>query len=464
MDLSGQRVLAYLQEDNTQRMLFRVRPLLSPQGMIAPEDIAAYRDNGYLRVAPDRKEQLTFKERMRELGSLCVLDLQDAAPGKVRPNRNYAPNRGESNRYIIYSDAIKALPQDMVYEVVAKEESRHAPLTPRYYVRSGGFITGPFSDAGQEGEGASQSLPPDCDRLFLVTMPDNQHRLFYWPELPDAPGSECAPVAEAPQAQPEAPVSVRSLSDLFFRRRQPLSAPQPGLKTAAAAAEEALRQAGFACDENQAIHLLLVFLLSQRLQLSSPVVADALTAGETMASLLGLKPLLSSTGEVPAGGEDQLLISPLAAASTQSRRQVIIAQAHSVSLQNQAAYALAPWPVVSVEAAESWLFGPPAPAAQSLLQLKQQLSQHHSELSAQVQAELSAWQRRLRSLDSPLPLALKRDMARYLRHAEALLPGHEAALGFAAASYVLPYALSKGVPEDALSDLFEGRPEALKLL
>ncbi|MDD3109346.1 MAG: hypothetical protein PHH32_01720, partial [Eubacteriales bacterium] len=90
MDLSGQRVLAYLQEDNTHRVLFRVRPLLSSQGLLAAEDIDAFRDQGFLRIAPDRQEQHTFKERMRELGPLCVLDLQGTAPaqGKVRPNRN----------------------------------------------------------------------------------------------------------------------------------------------------------------------------------------------------------------------------------------------------------------------------------------------------------------------------------------------------------------------------------------
>ena len=200
MDLSGQRFLAYLQEDNTQRVLFRVRPLLSPEGLLAAEDIAGYRDQGFLRIAPDRQEQHTFKERMRELGGLCVLDLREAAQGKVRPNRNYAPGRGESNRYIVYSDAIKALPEDLVYEVVSKEDSRTAPLTPRYYVRSGGFINGPFPMDGETegGDGASQALPPDCDRLFLVTMPDKQHRLFYWPEEVKEEGRRPA----APRATP----------------------------------------------------------------------------------------------------------------------------------------------------------------------------------------------------------------------------------------------------------------------
>ncbi len=464
MDLSGQRVLAYLQEDNTQRVLFRVRPLLSPQGLIAAEDIAAYRDHGYLRVAPDRQEQHTFKERMRELGTLCVLDLQDAAQGKVRPNRNYAPNRGENNRYIVYSDAIKALPQDMVYEVVAKEEARHAPLTPRYYVRSGGFINGPFTLTGEEVEGASQTLPPDCDRLFLVAMPDNQHRLFYWPQAPEAPGRECAAGGESRRTPPEPVGAARSLADLFFRRRQPLPMSHDSLRQAAAAACDALHQAGFQCDEDQAAHLLMMCLLFPRLQLSSPCVADAVTAGETMAGLLNLKALMTLSGEVPPGSAERLVLSPQASITAEVRRQVIVSQAHSAALQNAAAYALSPWPVVSVEAAEGWLLEAPVTSALNLDQLKQQIRQHPGALSAAATDELNTWQRRLAALDAPLPLALRRDISYYLRHAGALLPDEETALGFAAAAFVLPYALSKGVTADALSELFSGRPEVLRLL
>ena len=34
MDFSGQKVLAFIEEDNTQRTYFRVRPLLTTQGTI----------------------------------------------------------------------------------------------------------------------------------------------------------------------------------------------------------------------------------------------------------------------------------------------------------------------------------------------------------------------------------------------------------------------------------------------
>lgn len=466
MDLSGQRVLAYLQEDNTQRVLFRVRPLLSPQGSLAAEDIAAYKDHGFLRVAPDRQEQHTFKERMRELGSLCVLDLKDAAQGKVRPNRNYAPARGENNRYIVYSDAIRALPKDMVYEVVTREDSRHAPLTPRYYVRSGGFINGPFSSGGQETEGPSQTLPPDCDRLFLVTMPDNQHRMFYWPETPEeTPDGGCGKAPEAPRAQPEPHGGgVRTLADLFFRRRQPLLMQAEGLRPAAAAAEEAMRRAGFACGTDQAAHLLMIFLLFERFQLSSPAVADAVTAGETLAALFGLNASLYADSAAPRAGAECLLLSPQASVPGECRRHVIVSQSSGVALQNAAAYALAPWPVAVVEALDGWSAEAAVPAALNLDQLQQQLGQQQMDLSPAVTSRLSAWQRGLSSLEAPLPLKLRRDTARYLRHALALMPDEQTALSFAAAAFVLPYAQSKGITGESLAGLFADQPEVMKLL
>ena len=90
MEFSGRFFLAAIEEDNTQRALFRVRPLLSEEGGIPPEDIDTLGDEGFLRVVPDRAEQHSFKERMRELGHLCLIDLRSvpAEISKVRNNKN----------------------------------------------------------------------------------------------------------------------------------------------------------------------------------------------------------------------------------------------------------------------------------------------------------------------------------------------------------------------------------------
>ena len=145
MDLSGRLFLAVIEEDNTPRVLFRVRPLLGEDGPIQQEELEAFGDDGYLRVVPDRHEQHTFKERMRELGTLCLINLKDTPPGldKVRPNKNYAPLKGERNRFVIYSDAVNSLSSQTMYEVVADGRAATAG-TAAYYLRKGGHIQGPY--------------------------------------------------------------------------------------------------------------------------------------------------------------------------------------------------------------------------------------------------------------------------------------------------------------------------------
>ena len=75
MDFSGKIVLSFIEEDNVQRAYFRIRPLLTGEGALTKQDIDALPDDGYLRIVPDKNEQHTFKDRMRSLGYLCVLDL-----------------------------------------------------------------------------------------------------------------------------------------------------------------------------------------------------------------------------------------------------------------------------------------------------------------------------------------------------------------------------------------------------
>ena len=149
MDFSGRVVLSAVEEDNIQRAYFRVRPLLSIDGAVPGEDLEALPDNGYLRVVPDKNEQHTFKDRMREMGGFCVLNLADIPPDavKIRPNKNYAPQKGESNQFIVYSDAVREIPARLFYEVVTADagdkEKIGKSVTPFCYMRCGGRIFGP---------------------------------------------------------------------------------------------------------------------------------------------------------------------------------------------------------------------------------------------------------------------------------------------------------------------------------
>ncbi len=213
MDLNGQLVLGCLEEDNPQRGHFRIRPLLLSTGPVSPQDQASYRDEGYIRVVPDKNEQHTFKERMRRLGSLCVMDLRGSTKenGKLRPNNKYAPAKGEKNRFIIYSNAVSEIPEGAFFEVVADTKLQEA-ATAQVYARRGGRIHGPVSrDTGEELPEARRLLPDDA-RLFSISMPDGGTRLFYWPQTepaqeapapvqPEQPEAEKA--AEPPEIKPE---------------------------------------------------------------------------------------------------------------------------------------------------------------------------------------------------------------------------------------------------------------------
>ena len=207
MDFSGRIVLSFLEEDNIQRAYFRIRPLLMQQGPLSQQDIDALPDEGYLRIVPDKNEQHTFKDRMRELGSLCVLDLKHIPPEaiKIRSNKNYAPQRGEKNQYIVYSDAVQAVPQQLVYEVISaevgdKEKLSHAG-TAMCYVRSGGNIYGPVSRATGIAQEDAAQLAPDSPGIFAITMPDGAEKLFYWPEKEEA--VKAAPAVKEMEQKPE---------------------------------------------------------------------------------------------------------------------------------------------------------------------------------------------------------------------------------------------------------------------
>lgn len=228
MDFSGRIVLSYVEEDNIQRAYFRIRPLLTEDGAISQADIDALPDEGYLRIVPDKNEQHTFKERMRELAPLCVLDLLNLPPDavKIRSNKNYAPQRGENNQFIVYSDAVQAIPQQFFYEVISAEISDKEKIgkaaTPLCYLRSGGRINGPVSRAtGLEQEGAAP-LAPDSDGLYAVTLPDGTEKLFYWPRREHAERPAAAPAREAESAaapkEPEKKLNGMPLYQTVARR------------------------------------------------------------------------------------------------------------------------------------------------------------------------------------------------------------------------------------------------------
>ncbi len=200
MNFQGKAVLVFLEEDNIARAYFRVRPLMTDEGAVSSEALAAFPDGGYLRIVPDKNEQHTFKERMRSMCGLCIMDLRHMAPeaNKIRTNKNYSPSRGETNQFIVYSDAVRVLPDDLLYQVVSQEDVQNA-VTPRVYIRSGANIQGPFNRETSQPVGEAAQLPPDSNEIHSLQY-NGQELLFYWPRIELPPQVQDAPVEIAVEA------------------------------------------------------------------------------------------------------------------------------------------------------------------------------------------------------------------------------------------------------------------------
>ena len=176
MNLDRSLIFAYLEEDNIQRAYFRVQPLLSLDGNIHQEALQLWPNEGCLRVVPDRNEQHTFKIRMRKLGSYCVIDLrnQPVDAGKIRTNKNFKPDRGEVNQYIIYSDTIHEMPEHTFYQLIDGDAKEHKAIaadaiTPLFYIREADTIYGPIrKDSAMMPEPAAET----AGVIFEVACPD----------------------------------------------------------------------------------------------------------------------------------------------------------------------------------------------------------------------------------------------------------------------------------------------------
>ncbi len=208
--------MAFLEEDNAQRAFFRLRPLLNDAGPCTEEELSALPDEGFLRIVPDKNEQTNFKDRMRTLGSLCLIDLTPfpAEANKIRTNKNYAPEKGEKNQYILYSDVILKLPETLVYEVREAQEpgcgqeAGAAFLTPMGYIHEGDQWYGPVPDQSAEMPATADAPSPNC--LHTVTFPDGKRRLFFWPHHEDAlPHPGMADTTN--QSAPEIPVPPQEM-------------------------------------------------------------------------------------------------------------------------------------------------------------------------------------------------------------------------------------------------------------
>lgn len=180
--LNGTVTLSILEEDNTQRVIFRIIPLCTKEGLIFQGRKASYPDFGSLRIIPDKREQSSFKERMRAMGNLCCVQLYSEGKEltKIRQNRNYDPNQGECNQYAIYSDVICGFDQDAVFEVFQEDESFSSASTETVLIQRGMVLYGPV----KRSESIQwESLKPFGNENYLlhtVEAEDGTKRTYYW--------------------------------------------------------------------------------------------------------------------------------------------------------------------------------------------------------------------------------------------------------------------------------------------
>lgn len=183
-EINGTLTLAYVEEDNRQRVIFRVIPLCTREGGIFHGDAEDFPDEGSLRIVPDKREQSTFKERMREINGLCVIQL--ASDGKelmkVRQNRNYAPDQGEKNRFAIYSDVICEFTEDGCFEVVEPMTDAANALTAMVLIQKDKMLYGPVAktEAKQTSVEALRPFGNDQFLLHTVETPHMGKHLIYW--------------------------------------------------------------------------------------------------------------------------------------------------------------------------------------------------------------------------------------------------------------------------------------------
>ncbi|MCH5287297.1 MAG: hypothetical protein J1E43_07740 [Christensenellaceae bacterium] len=188
MNCDKELVLVYLEEDNIARAYFRVRPLLTISGDAQEEAVRLWPDHGCLRIVPDRNEQHTFKERMRAIGPYCMMNLTNVPPeaNKIRTNKNYHPDHGECNQYILYSDTVYPLPEHTFFQVLdgkADDFASLAPqaITPLFFIREDGALHGPVrKDTPEQPSAAEGTVEP----LYSIACPDGQTRLILCRETP----------------------------------------------------------------------------------------------------------------------------------------------------------------------------------------------------------------------------------------------------------------------------------------
>lgn len=145
--MTGTVTLSLLEEDNRQRILFRLIPLCTREGIPFENAKETFSDEGSLRIVPDKHEQSTFKDRMRSLSGYCavIVPSDGREQMKIRQNRNYAPQNGECNQFALYSDVVYEFAPGACFEVIPYGETAADAITDLVLVQHNKMLYGPVA-------------------------------------------------------------------------------------------------------------------------------------------------------------------------------------------------------------------------------------------------------------------------------------------------------------------------------
>lgn len=234
-DINGTVTLAYVEEDNKQRVIFRVIPLCTREGVSFHDASEDFPDEGSLRIVPDKREQSTFKERMRDISGLCAIHLvNDGAKEliKVRQNRNYAPDAGEKNKLAIYSDVVCEFAEDGCFEVVQPGQDASGALTHKVIIQKDKVLYGPVLKEEASSVSLDSLHPFGNDRFLLQNIQNDLlgSRTIYWdPEAIINWRQRRNAMRRKEKAEEKAELDAAMLtdSDPAAKEKQPELKPQP---------------------------------------------------------------------------------------------------------------------------------------------------------------------------------------------------------------------------------------------
>ena len=239
------------------------------------------------------------------------------------------------------------------------------------------------------------------------------------------------------------------------------------LNTLCERVQKAMAAQGFACAQDDAVHLLtLLCLCGGQLALEGPAPADALSLCRALAAAVGAPCAFEDQNgtkralSVQAGG-DTMMFAISAAPDAQEQPYIRL-----LTTACGAGYAASPYPVAYFNASDSWkvekLPAFPPVRAESLHEAVLRDAAEPPKAALKLMEDMD---RQLAQSGAPLPQAVRGQIYAYLSAASVHMQGGVAkAMDYAACAYILPHMRANQVPAAQMKPLMTGLPQAQAML